>query len=173
MQLYNFARLIRKYASDFKTIVLTGGYYDDAGDFQKAEDKKQTLDGAIISFKESKIYRSEGTLTTNDKRLFTLAPIADYLQGSKIEFEGKVYSVEDVSSNFKFTGVYAYTMRYVSAYKDDSHPYDATKELNMLEQRLDGVLEERTRPSKPPYDTEAKALEKRLDGTLEDNFIVD
>jgi hypothetical protein len=118
MQLYNFKRLIRKYNSEFTLITLTDGYYDDAGDWIKGEVKETTLNGAVISFKESKIYRSEGTLTTNDRRLFTLEPVPNALKGTKAVVNGILYSIEDCTENAKFTGVYAYTLRYISAFNE-------------------------------------------------------
>ena len=163
--LYDFSRLIRKYSSNFKAITLTGASYNDSGDFVRAEKQELNLQGAIISFKESKIYRSEGTLTTKDKRLFTLEPITQHLQGSTVVYEGNVYSVEDNTENAKFTGVYAYTLKYVSAFKETRHEYDATDEINDLEDRLDGIL---TKEAEKPEDfgKDADDLEKRLDGTL-------
>lgn len=128
--LYDFSRLIRKYSSNFKAITLTAASFNDKGDFVKAEEQEINLQGAIISFKESKVYRSEGTLTTKDKRLFTLEPIAPYLQGSKVIYEGNVYSVENNTENAKFTGVYAYALKYVSAFKETRHEYDTTEQLD-------------------------------------------
>ena len=55
MQLYNFKRLIRKYNSEITQITLADGYYDDAGDWIKGEAEETTINGAVISFKESKI----------------------------------------------------------------------------------------------------------------------
>ena len=37
MQYFNFARLVRKYMSEFKAITLISGYYDDCGDWVNAE----------------------------------------------------------------------------------------------------------------------------------------
>lgn len=163
--LYDFSRLIRKYGSNFKAITITGGFYNDSGDFEKAEKQELTLQGAIISFKESKIYRSEGTLTTKDKRLFTLEPIAPHLQGAQVLYEDNIYSVEDNTENSKFTGVFAYTLKYVSAFKKTRHEYDATDEINDLEDRLDGILVEKPEPV-DDFGKDADNLEKRLDGVL-------
>ena len=118
MQLYNFTRLIDKYKSQFTAITLTEGYFDDLGDFVKGEETETTIYGAVIAFKESKVHRSEGTITTKDRRLFVTQPIDKALQGSKAIYEGNVYSIEDESENAKFTGVYAYTLKYCSAFKD-------------------------------------------------------
>lgn len=116
--LYNFNRLIKKYSSEFKTITLINGYYNDSGDWVKGDEAETTMTGAIISFTEDKIYRSSGTLTSNDKRLFTLEPINNALKGSKVLYDGKVYSVEQSRDNAKFTGVWAYTLKYVSAFNE-------------------------------------------------------
>lgn len=116
--LYNFNRLIKKYSSEFKTITLINGYYNDNGDWVKGDEAETTMTGAIISFTEDKIYRSSGTLTSNDKRLFTLEPINNALKGSKVLYDGKVYSVEQSRDNAKFTGVWAYTLKYVSAFNE-------------------------------------------------------
>lgn len=118
MQYFNFSRLINKYKSKFKVITLTDGYYNDSGDWVKGDKAETTVQGAIISYKESKVYRSEGTLTAKDKRLFTLEPIKKALQGSKVIYEGNVYSIEDNTENAKFTGAYAYTLKYISAFKE-------------------------------------------------------
>lgn len=118
MQLYNFTRLIDKYKSQFTAITLTEGYFDDLGDFVKGEETETTIYGAVIAFKESKVHRSEGTITTKDRRLFVTQPIDKALQGSKAIYEGNVYSIEDESENAKFTGVYAYLLKYCSAFKD-------------------------------------------------------
>ena len=118
MQNFNFSRLVNKYKSEFKTITLSDGYYDDSGDWVKGDKTETTVQGAVISFKESKIYRSEGTLTANDKRLFMLEPIDKALLSAKAIYNGNVYSIEDCTDNSKFTGVWAYTLKYVSAFKE-------------------------------------------------------
>lgn len=116
MQYFNFSRLIKKYESQFKAITLSDGYYNDAGDWVKGDKAETVIYGAIISHRESKVFRSEGTLTAKDKRLFTLKPIEKALQGSKVIYDGDMYSIEDNTENAKFTGVYAYTLKYVSAF---------------------------------------------------------
>ena len=118
MQYFNFSRLINKYKSEFTAITLSEGYFNDAGDFIKGDKSEITLQGAVIAFRESKVHRSEGTLTAQDRRLFTLSPIEKALHGSKVIYKGNVYSIEDSSDNSNFTGVYAYTLKYVSAFKE-------------------------------------------------------
>lgn len=127
--LYNFTRLIKKYSSEFTAITVSDGYYDDKGDWTKGEVVVTPLKGAIISHSESKVFRSEGALTQKDKRLFMLKPIDDTLHGAKIVHEGNAYDLSDVKENAKFTGVYAYTLKYVSAFKDIAKNYDLSEDL--------------------------------------------
>ena len=140
MQYFNFFRLIKKYSSEFTAITLENGYYDDTGDWINGDTVKTVLTGAIISHKESRIFRSEGTLTEKDKRLFTLSPIDNKLIGAKLIHDGNIYGLLDCSENATFTGVYAYTLKYVSAFKDVAPDYDLTTDLERLAKRLDGVL---------------------------------
>ena len=118
MQYFDFTRLINKYKSQFVVKMTSDGHYDDKGDYVKGSMTDMILEGAIISFKESKLFRSEGTLTTNDKRLFMLEPLDQALKGSQIVYDNKLYNVEECTENAKFTGVYAYTLKYVSAFKE-------------------------------------------------------
>ena len=46
------------------------------------------MQGAIISHGDNKIYKSNGTLTAKDKRLFMLEPISEALKGSQVIFDG-------------------------------------------------------------------------------------
>lgn len=139
-QYFDFSRLINKYITDFYAVVLLAGYFDDSGDWQEGETAKIPLNGAIISFKDSKIFRSEGTLTTKDKQLFMLEPIPEALHGSKVVYLDDVFSIVDNTENAEFTGVLAYTLKYVSAFKDANIEHDITMTLEKLAQRLDGTL---------------------------------
>ncbi len=120
MAYFDFSRLIRKYSTDFTVITASStgeSKYDDMGELIKEEPKKITMNGAIISHKESKIFRAEGTLTANDKRLFMLQPIDGKLIGATAVYNGRKYNIEDCTENAQFTGVWAYTLKYVSAFK--------------------------------------------------------
>ena len=140
--LYNFARLINKYSSEFSAITLTEGYYNDVGDYVKGETMITPLKGAIISHSENKVFRSEGALTEKDKRLFMLKPIDNKLHGARVIYEGNAYDLNSSVDNSKFTGVYAYNLKYVSAFKDIAADYDLTEDMERLIKRLDGVLVE-------------------------------
>lgn len=118
MTYFNFSRLIKKYESEFTALTLTEAKLNDLGDFVKGVKTETILQGAIISFAENKVHRSEGKLTTNDKRLFTTEPIDKALHGAKVIYEGNVYNIEVSTSNSKFTGVYSYLLKWTSAFKE-------------------------------------------------------
>lgn len=137
MSYFNFSRLVNKYSSEFTAITLQTGYYNDSGDWVDGEAAEITLQGAIIKHRDSKIYKSNGTLTAKDRALFLLEPLDDKLTGVQVVYEDDVYSIEDNLENAKFTGVYKYTLKYVSAFKDKLQG-DLTDEAERLEKRLDG-----------------------------------
>ena len=118
MQYFNFRRLIEKYISEFKVITFTESQLKDNGDWVKGEKNEIVLKGAVIGRGENTILRSDGKLTAKDRRLFMLEPIQKALLGSKIVYENDTYTVENSTDNAKFTGVYAYNLKYVSAFKD-------------------------------------------------------
>lgn len=124
MQYFNFKRLIQKYQSEFKAITLVDGQFNEKGDFVKGEKTEKVIYGAIISHKESRVLRADGLLSANDKRLFMLEPIEKALLGSKAVYDGRVYNIEDCTQNAKFTGVWAYTLKYVSAFDDEGGAAD-------------------------------------------------
>ena len=120
MQEFNFARLVKKYSSDFTVVTYLDNKekeYDDRGYRVKGEEKRTTLNGAIISRGESVIFRSDGNLTEKDKRLFMLTPIDDALLNAKVVYENEIYNIQRSTDNSNFTGVWAYLMKYVSAFK--------------------------------------------------------
>lgn len=116
MQYFNFTRLVEKYMNEFTLLVPTVGEYNDSGDWVDGEATKKVMRGAIISFKESKVFRSEGTLTANDKRLFTLEPLEKALIGSEIIYGNNKYKIDSETENAEFTGVYSYLLKFVSAF---------------------------------------------------------
>lgn len=171
MQYFDFSYLINKYSSEFTAITLSEGYFDDAGDWVNGETVLTPLTGAIISRSESKVFRSEGALTEKDKRLFMLHPIDNKLHGAKVVYNKDAYDLSDCIENAKFTGVYAYTLKYVSAFKDIAPEYDLTEDLERLEKRLDGTLVEVPEPEADNSYAEAKeSLEKRLGGETDDRL---
>ena len=139
-QYFDFSRLIEKYMTEFTAITLSDGIWDAKGDWKDVQTNIQTLQGAIIAFSDTKIYRSEGTLTAKDRQLFMLEPLDDKLIGAKVVYKGDEYSVETCSENAEFTGVYNYTLKYISAFREENPDYEVADEFVEFEQRLDGVL---------------------------------
>ena len=116
MKYFNFDALIDKYSVDF-TVISTGeGHYDDMGEWVTGTEETTQMSGAIISLKEDKIYRSEGLLTSNDKQLFMVNPLPKGMIGSTVIYKGNKYKVQETTDNSDFTGVWAYTLKYVSAF---------------------------------------------------------
>lgn len=126
MQYFNFSNLIKKYANKFIAEIPAETHIDNMGEVKKGTPKRYELYGAIISHRESKIFRSEGALSSQDRVLFMLEPLENALHLAKIIYKGKVYSVGDSLENSEFTGVWAYTLKYVSAFKETSPSYDIT-----------------------------------------------
>ena len=117
MRYFNFTRLVKKYSSEFTAIIPSEKELNDSGDWEKGEPKEFVLTGAIIGRGERAVFRSEGTLTEKDKRLFMLEPIDKSLLGAQVVYEGDVFRIQSSSDNSKFTGVWAYLLKYVSAFK--------------------------------------------------------
>ena len=115
---FDFTYLIEKYSSDFVAeIPSEDGKWNDVGDYVEIEPTKITLHGAIISHRQSKIFKSGGTITEKDMALYMLKPLQNSLHGAKITYEGKCYSIGSELENSKFTGVWAYNLTFVSAFE--------------------------------------------------------
>ena len=115
-QYFDFSGLIADYTVPFELVYTAEDHYNDSGDFVKGEETVQTMHGAIIGFKQSKIFRSEGAITSQDKHLFMLEPLPSALTGAKVRYRGQEYLIESETENAEFTGVYAYVLRWCSAF---------------------------------------------------------
>lgn len=115
-QYFDFDGLIEAYSTTFTVITFSEAGYNDAGDWQDGQEQRQTFTGAIISFKENKVFRSEGAITAKDKRLFMLQALPDALIGAHVVRDGQKYMIESELENAKYTGVYSYLLRWVSAF---------------------------------------------------------
>ena len=118
MQHFNFTRLVEKYSDEFTVIVPSKKVLNDGGDWVDGEPEKKVLYGAIIGRGEKITFRSSGNLTEKDKRLFMLEELDKALLGASVVYDGDKYSILSSTDNSKFTGVWAYTLKYVSAFKD-------------------------------------------------------
>ena len=118
---FDFTYLIKKYSSDFVAeIPSKKGEWNDMGDYVASEPTKVTMHGAIISHRQSKIIKSGGAITEKDMALYMLEPLPNSLQGAKITYEGKCYSIGSELTNAKFTGVYCYLLKYVSVFSPNT-----------------------------------------------------
>lgn len=115
-QYFDFSDLIEDYSSTFEVITHTGSDYNDAGDWTKGAEKRIMLSGAIIAFTESKVLRSGGTVTAQDRKLHMQERLPDALIGATVLFGGKRYRIESELENAEFTGVYSYLLKWVSAF---------------------------------------------------------
>lgn len=113
---FDFSDLIRDYSTKFTVITHQDGGYDEKGDYQEKQEVRTEFTGAIIAFKESKVFRSEGKITAKDKRLFMEQALPDALVGASVEHDGQKYMIESELENAAFTGVYSYMLRWVSAF---------------------------------------------------------
>ena len=120
MRFYDFKRLIEKYSKDFVAkIPSTEGHYNEKGDYVKGAQKAVNLRGAIIAHRESKVYKSGGAIREQDKALYMLSPLDKSLEGAEVIDEGKRYSIGSLLENSEFTGVWAYNLKYVSAFEGE------------------------------------------------------
>lgn len=115
-QYFDFSGLIGDYSGPFTVVTYPGGGYDERGEWRQGEEERAEYTGAIIAFQESKVFRSEGTITAKDKRLFMESPLPGALMGAQVEHGGQKYRIESELENAGFTGVYSYFLRWVSAF---------------------------------------------------------
>lgn len=113
---FNFTRLITKYSTEFTAVIPSEGYYNKAGDYVQGAEQEIRLTGAIIAHRESKVFRSEGTITQQDRALYMLKPLENALQGAKVIYKGNTYRIGETLDNGDFTGVWYYNLKYVSAF---------------------------------------------------------
>lgn len=116
MQYFDFSILIEQYSTDFKVICESEGSYDDSGEYVKGEKIEHTLHGAIMAHSENQIYRSEGKLTSQDRVLIMQEPIDRALHGAEVIHLDRMYKIDSELENAEFTGVYQYTLKYVSTF---------------------------------------------------------
>lgn len=162
---FDFYDLINDNSTDFIAEIPSEGYYNEDGDWVTGKPARYELRGAIVAHRESKIFRSGGTITAQDRALYMLVPLENALQMAKIYHGGRMYSVGEQLDNGEITGVYAYVLKFVSAFKDKPAGFDVTEDIDRLEDRIDGVLTENEEPENVSTFTEdVEALEKRLGG---------
>ena len=118
MQKFDFTQLVDDYSREITVITQSDGYYNDSGDYVKGEEKEITMQGAVIRHRESKVYKSNGTLTLDDYALYlTEKPDIDLI-GSIVKVDGQKFKVESTLDNSEFTGVWSFNLKFCSAFKE-------------------------------------------------------
>lgn len=115
-QYFDFSSLIRQHAATFEVISRKESGYDEAGDWIEGQEMRTSYTGAILAFRESKVFRSEGKITAQDRRLYMLQALPSALMGAEVLYKGRKYMIESELENAEFTGVYSYHLKYVSAF---------------------------------------------------------
>lgn len=115
-QYFDFSGLIADYSNPFIVVTRDAGGYDAAGEWRDGQETRTEYTGAIIAFRESKVFRSDGKITSKDKRLFMQQALPQALMGAHVEYMGQKYMIESELENAEFTGVWSYMLRWVSAF---------------------------------------------------------
>lgn len=115
-QYFDFSGLIDDYSSLFEVITHAEGSYNDAGDWIEGAEERIMMRGAIIAYTENKVLRSEGAITTKDRKLHMLEKLPDALMGALVLFSGRKYRIASELENAEFTGVYSYLLKAVSTF---------------------------------------------------------
>lgn len=113
---FDFLNLIQKYSTEFTLITETKGGIDEYGDYQAGEKKETVMTAAIINFSQNKIIKSNGALSEKDLALYSLVELSDKLIGSTIIYKNNKYTLDSVLNNSEFTGVFAYKLKWCSAF---------------------------------------------------------
>ena len=116
MAYFDFTNLIRKYMTSFTLVLETDGEWNSKGDWVATTKKQVTMSGAVISMRESRVIRSEGVYTQQDKALYMLEPLPEALHGASLVHDGKLYSIANELENSRFTGVWSYVLKFVSVF---------------------------------------------------------
>lgn len=120
MAYFDFNYLINKYSTPFIVEIPSKGGFDEYGDYKEEAPEIREMNGAIISHRENKVFKSEGTLTEQDRALYTVNKLDFALQGAKVIHDGKIYTISNMLENSAFTGVFSYALKYVSVFGGDN-----------------------------------------------------
>lgn len=117
MKYFNLDSLIDKYSVDFTVISSSEGSYNDLGEWVNGSIIEVKKRGAILGMTDTKLYRAEGILTEKDKQLFMKDPLGCDFNKAHVVYNGIKYKVENQpNDNSQYTGVYSYTLKFVSAF---------------------------------------------------------
>lgn len=109
--MFDFSRLIDKYAAPFTVIDDVEGYYDqDNGGVWVSEVAREIpVIGAVLPLTSEELkYDQNGTYTTADKKIFIYLKLK---RGQRVIFDGKEYTVQEEKNYSPQAGVYIYYAR--------------------------------------------------------------
>lgn len=114
MRLYNFARLIKKYAVECELVTYAEGYWK-AGKRIEGEKTTATVKGAVVPISEKRIQNSGGSYKQGDCEFITTQPIT-ITSKSYLVHKGKTYKLEDSTDYSNYADFNVYTARGASAF---------------------------------------------------------
>lgn len=118
-QLFNFTRLIQKYATAFIFHgVASGGSYKGGEWVPDAPPEPVKMQGAVVPLSAQKVYQLGGSYTTQDRQLYLCSPLPDALKGATAEYQGHTYNVEQDTDWSTYADVYVYLLRRVSEFEN-------------------------------------------------------
>ena len=118
MKLYNFARLIQKYAVDCQLVSFQEGHWS-AGVWQEGQQTTKDMRGAIVPISEKRINNSGGDYKQGDCEFITLEPI-EINSDTFIVYKDKKYKLQDTTDYSAYADFNTYVARRVSAFDKTS-----------------------------------------------------
>ena len=113
MKLYNFKRLIDKYATSFQLIRESGGKYV-GGKWTAGNKVTEEWRGAIVPMSDAKVYGSGGTYTTKDRELYLTKPLTGSLSEYRVIHKDDEFAVENGRNYEDYADVAVYVLKYQS-----------------------------------------------------------
>nr|DAD87162.1 MAG TPA: head closure knob [Siphoviridae sp. ctM4P7] len=113
--MFDFTDLIEKYSVPYTLIIPgeNGGFVD--GYYQEATATRREMEGAIVPYKESRIYQSGGSLTNEDRELYSSEKL-EFEKNLYVEHSGKTYKVDTEADYGDYADVYVYGLKRVSVH---------------------------------------------------------
>lgn len=114
MLLYNFARLIKKYAVSCQLLNTTEGSWQ-AGVWKEGETTTEDISGAVVPITEKRIQNSGGSLKQGDCEFITTQPVIIH-SNTYLIHKDKKYKLEDSTDYSDYADFNIYVARRVSAF---------------------------------------------------------
>lgn len=118
MNLYHFERLIKKFSTTFQLEIKGETTYKAGEPITQIAEIREAI-GAILPVNMHKIYQSGGTLTQQDRELYSRYPIA---KSSEIIYKSDRYSIEGNADYSDFSNAYIYTLKWLSQEVTNNDP---------------------------------------------------